>query len=1142
MKKKFIKPIQRPLFPALLAILALLACGLWFQSARQPNQQSDNRLGTSYRPAKIIVADDRSYPPFAFIDTEGRVRGITIDIWRLWSQKTGVEVEFQLKEWDAVLAAVRDGQAEAVGGLFRTPQREELFDFTTPYFTIATSLFFHQQIQGIQGLEDLEGFVVGAVKGDSAEELLRESYPHVKLKTYPGAEDLVKAALANEIKVFVADTQVARFYLAKLESGVEFRQAVNPVAVNELYAGIRKNNYPLLALLQWGFDQISPQEKAGIIENWTGTQAFSKAPWIALRTALILIAATLFLMCLWNDQLKRKVAQATRDLQQRNQELQSSERNYREIFNATSEMIFLHDTANGEILDMNQTAVELTGYSKQELLGESIARISANIPPSDGDRPSHKIRKAADDGSLVFEWLFQRRDGQTFWTEVALKSSYIGGKSRVLAVVRDISDHKRAEAALKESEATLRSLFSAVPVGLVIVRNRVLRSVNDRMCQILGYSSAELIGCQLQRFYENNAEYQRVGQALYDTLRQQPSSYVETRLRRADGVFRDVSLYGASLRPRDPRGGMALAVQDITDQKLAERALRASEQRLRNIAKNIPGVVYQFYARPNGKIGLYYISHRAGELFGINYRATGAFRRFIKHIAPEHRSAFLTSMHQSISAQSDWTFEWRFMKGTGEAIWFRSVSSPIKASQELIYSGVILDITERKQTEQRIEHLAYYDILTELPNRTLLVQRAELALALAARHQTEMAVLFLDLDRFKDVNDSLGHAEGDALLIQAAARIAALIRAEDTPCRLGGDEFALLLPDVGQNGALRVADKLLTAFQQPFNVAGHSLGTTLSIGIALYPHDGADVIELLKNADTALHRAKREGSNARVFYDRQMNAATFKRLVLEGELRQAVASGQLRAYYQPKVRLADSVLVGAEALIRWLHPERGTISPNEFIPIAESSNLIVVLGNWMLETVCRQLSDWKQSGLILLPVAVNLAARHFHSLALADQLQQLLENYHLPPNGLELELTESTLLKGGTQPETTLRAIERLGIKLAVDDFGTGYSNLAYLKHLPLAALKIDQSFVRGLDDDANDRTLAATIIALGHQMDLLVVAEGVETEGQRRILLDQGCDIAQGFYFDQPMSAEAFAARWLKPANPLRPIAEGKP
>lgn len=1160
---------------------------------------------------------------------------------------------------------------------------------------------------------------------------------------------------------------------------------------------------PLLLLaVGAGFHRAQAQEhrqvdKPAATEIRTQSSLPSEAPWSAIGIALASIAGLLGLALLWNWQIKRKVAEATLDLRQRNETLQAHKRGYREIFDAIGDMIFVHDARDGSILDMNRAATELqpvidlSGYASEKFPGTDIESDHARLPPSDQDEALRRIRQATTKGTPVFERLSRRRDGQPLWTEVTLKNVDIGGESRVLAVIRDIAERKRAEEAQKRSEAALHGLFDAVPVGLVIVRNHVLVSVNERFCEIAGYPQAELINRNARRFYETEAEYQRVRHHLYDTLWQSGSGYIETRFLRPDGSLRDVSLSTAPLQTHDHGGDMAVAVQDITDQKRIEAALRASEERLRSIANNFPGVVFQFYARPTGEFGLYYLSERAEELFGIGPPLEDAYARFAAHIAPEHREPFLASIQQAVATASPWDFEGQFIKSNGETVWFKGLSSPVQSGPELVYSGVILDITQRKRAEerdarddafrqsiiegatdgicachdvaefpfvrftvwnhrmteitgytldeinasgwyqslypdpevqarasermnrmrsgddldqeewtitrkdgqprqisistrllsggetganvlavmsditarqqaeeklhtyleyqralldnfpflvwlkdtesrflavnapfaracgldsperlvgktdldvwpadlagrymaddrevlasgrpkqteevidragqprcwfetykspvwvndriigtvgyardiserkqavQRIEHLAYHDALTDLPNRALLAQRAELALALASRHRGEVAILFLDLDRFKEVNDALGHVAGDALLVQVAARLQTLLRAEDTVCRLGGDGFVLLLTEVGQDGALRAADRLLAAFQRPFVVTGHRLSVTVSIGIALYPHDGADFAELLKNADTALNRAKQLGRNSRAFYDRQMNAVTFERLVLEGELRQAIATNQLRVYYQPKLRLTDGALVGAEALIRWQHPVRGLIPPGEFIPLAEASDLIVALGDWMLAAVCRQLATWNRRGLAPPPVAVNLAARHFTLPNLADRLHGLFEAYGLPPRALQLELTESTLLEAGERPTETLRAIERLGVKLAIDDFGTGYSNLSYLKRLPLAELKIDRSFVRGLATDPDDRALAATIITLGHQMELKIVAEGVETEEQRRILLDLGCDIAQGSYYDGPMPLGTFALVWLEQGEP---------
>ena len=496
-----------------------------------------------------------------------------------------------------------------------------------------------------------------------------------------------------------------------------------------------------------------------------------------------------------------------------------------------------------------------------------------------------------------------------------------------------------------------------------------------------------------------------------------------------------------------------------------------------------------------------------------------------------HQSAtYYTALWLTLQQEGVWQGEfWNRRKDGRLYVVLTTIREVRNAEGQLThYVSIATDVTKQKETEQRIKYLAGYDVLTGLPGRTLLAERAELALALAARRREPLAVLLLDLDQFKEVNEALGYTVGDTLLVQVAARLKGLIRQADTICRIGSDEFVLLLPDTGRKKALRAVDRLVAAFHQPFDIAGHSLRVTTSIGIALYPHDGARLSELLKNVNAALCQAKKNGRNTLAFYDREMNIAAFERLVLESELRKAVESGQLRAYFQPKVRLADGALVGAEALVRWRHPEHGLILPGRFIPVAESSDLIIAIGDWMLKAAGQQLANWRNQGLPPLTVAVNLAARHFCAAGLVEQLRRLLAMQGHAPRLLELELTESTLLDAGTETTDTLRAIQQLGIGLAIDDFGTGYSSLSYLKRMPITTLKIDRSFISDLATDPDTRIIVATMITLGHNLGLTVIAEGVETEQQRQILVDQGCDLAQGHLFAPALPAEDFIA-WVR-------------
>jgi diguanylate cyclase (GGDEF)-like protein/PAS domain S-box-containing protein len=438
------------------------------------------------------------------------------------------------------------------------------------------------------------------------------------------------------------------------------------------------------------------------------------------------------------------------------------------------------------------------------------------------------------------------------------------------------------------------------------------------------------------------------------------------------------------------------------------------------------------------------------------------------------------------------------------------------------------DITRTKAAEEQVRQLAYYDALTGLPNRVLLKDRVDQAISLAHRAGCETALLFVDLDYFKRVNDSLGHAVGDLLLVEVAARLRAAVRASDTVGRLGGDEFLLLLPYAGPQAASSVAEKLIEALSQPFEVGGYSLTVTPTIGISLYPKDGCDYDTLLRAADAAMYKAKEAGRNAFLLFSPEMNEGPLQRLMLSNDLRQALKNGELELHYQPQLSLPGGRVLGAEALLRWRHPKQGMISPLKFVPVAEESGLIETIGAWVIEEACRQAAAWSAPGVAPLTVAVNCSARQFVAPeALLNTVKQALAASGLPPQRLELEITESLIVKDINKTQWLLDQFRTLGVKVAIDDFGTGYSSLYYLKRLPIDKLKIDQSFVRDLANDADDRAIAATVIALGHTLGLRVIAEGVESAEQLRLLEQMGCDEGQGFLWGRAMPSADFAD-WL--------------
>jgi diguanylate cyclase (GGDEF)-like protein/PAS domain S-box-containing protein len=500
-----------------------------------------------------------------------------------------------------------------------------------------------------------------------------------------------------------------------------------------------------------------------------------------------------------------------------------------------------------------------------------------------------------------------------------------------------------------------------------------------------------------------------------------------------------------------------------------------------------------------------------------------------------HDRTFYEAMWRSIRQTGHWEGEiWNRRRNGEEYPEWLSISRIQDGSgQTTHYVAIFSDISRRLEQEARIRDLAYYDNLTGLANRTLLRDRVQHDLSMARRHDQPLSLLFIDLDHFKHVNDSLGHQVGDQLLVEVARRIRSLVREQDTVARLGGDEFVAVLPETGAEGAAHAATVLLKTLGQPYDLGTQELTVTPSIGIALYPNDGSDFETLYRCADTAMYRAKQEGRNRHAFFTQEMQALAMRRLQLENALRRAIERGEMCLHYQPQISLCNGSLIGVEALLRWNHPTLGAISPAEFIPVAEHTGQIVTIGEWVLRQACVQLQQWRQAGLPSMVVAVNLSAAQFRQPDLVQRVAQALADSGLPAEWLELELTESTAMHDPQAAIATVDALRALGVHLSLDDFGTGYSSLNHLKRFQIGKLKIDQSFVRGLPDDAEDAGIVETIIQMARSLGLKTVAEGVETEAQRAFLQQRGCDQMQGYLLARPLPAKDFESWWRARFSP---------
>lgn len=589
-----------------------------------------------------------------------------------------------------------------------------------------------------------------------------------------------------------------------------------------------------------------------------------------------------------------------------------------------------------------------------------------------------------------------------------------------------------------------------------------------------------------------------------------PNSFDNEQIAMLEELADDISYGVISLRTKAAR-------------QQAERALRVTEEKLSSILDSIDNVVWS--ATDTEFI---YLNSMVERIYGRPIDQFFADRNlWFKVIHPEDRPA-VREAHERLAIESSITQEYRITRPDGEVCWIEERARAIRDDNGKVirYDGIAININERKAYEAQIEYLADHDALTDLANRNLLGDRISQAMAHARRHGLMLALLFLDLDRFKGVNDSFGHELGDALLIEVSNRLKGVVREGDTVARQGGDEFIILLTDVQDpQDVSGVAHKIFEALSTPFRIRGHELFVTTSIGATIYPDDGDDMHALLRNADTAMYRAKEEHGNAFQFYSREMSVRALERAELESALRRALERKEFELFYQPKVDGTTGRIIGAEALIRWHHPDMGLVSPTRFIPMAEEIGLIIPIGDWVLQTACAQNKAWQNAGLEPISVSVNLSARQFKQEGLVESVADVLKNMDLDAKHLELELTESIVMNSAELFVSKLKELQDLGVQLSIDDFGTGYSSLSYLKRFPLHHLKIDQSFVRDIATDSDDAAITSTVISLGHSLNLKVIAEGVETEEQVAFLREHQCDEMQGYYFSKPLPAAEFAS-----------------
>ncbi len=938
--------------------------------------------------SSIRVVTDDNFPPYVFKHEDGSVEGYIVDLWLLWERKTGINVQLDAMQWSEAQHQLQSGEADVIDMLYRTPDREQLFDFSATYASSPVGIYVDTSIRGIHDVKSLSGFTIGVQRGDACLDRLT-ALGHKNLETFANYSALLAASKAGSIRIFCMDDDPASFYLYRNRADVSVYRAF------ELYKGqfnwaVLRGDNATYELVNRGMNLITAQERQALREKWF-KHPFEFRPYLrALLISIIALFVLLAAAALWIWSLKRAVKQSTVQLSKNNQQLQLAtvalhkEQNLlRTIFENSPDALIFKD-AYGTCLAANAAAHHLLGVSCPPKTTNQCASDSNSAIGNPRSRRS-EMTVIASDGT----------DHELEMIEIPILEGPVSSLGSLI-IAHDITDRRRSERELRIAAVA----FESYDGQIVTDENGIIERVNSAFVRISGFSADDAIG-------------------------------------RTPG-FLQSELHGKT-----------------------------------------------FYT------GILLTLRKAGYWHG--------------EIISRRRDGELYTARLSISAVAD------------------------DRGHTTHYIGNLQDITAEKEAVKLANHWKLYDVLTGLPNRLLIEDRISHVLTGYSERSNPGAVMMFDIDFFRQINDSLGHACGDQVLAEVAARAQAAIRELDCLARFSGDSFVLLACDLGAPApiavrkATQLAEAIRCAVEAPILVASHRLTCTVSIGIAMFHDRETSADALLRQAELAMYRSKSNGRNMLHFFEKNMQVEIDQRRQLRAELQDAIHLQQFVLYYQVQVDTVGKP-IGAEALLRWPHPTRGLVPPAEFIPIAEETGLIETIGRWVLETACQQLAEWAhQHTTRHLTLAVNVSPRQFKSQRFVEDVIAIIQRTGAAADKLKLEVTESLAIDDFQDSIVKLHELRNNGIQISLDDFGTGNSSLNYLTKLPLTQLKIDKSFVDDLPSSLRDAMVAQTIIAMGHGLELQVIAEGVENGEQRDFLTSHGCEAFQGYLFGRPLPVADF-------------------
>ena len=796
---------------------------------------------------------------------------------------------------------------------------------------------------------------------------------------------------------------------------------------------------------------------------------------------------------------------------------EEEQRRFRAAMDASADLMLLIDPTSLRYVDVNDAACRALGYSREELLTmgppdvfstsrEELTRLYGRLITGELIAPTVKGH-------------YRRKDGSQLPVEAYPRAVRSGEGHVIVSIARDISERLAAEESLRRFRVAMDNSADMI----VLIDRATMRfvDVNETSCRLLGYSREELLKMGPQDVLPASREQL---ERAYDEFIANPSHThgMRSHYRCKNGSTFPFESTRHVLRSGDAHIIAAIS-RDIRAQLASQEALRESESRFRSLTQ----LSSDMYWEQDEHFRFTSMSGTGSERVNARSFTTIGKKRWEQNYI--NMSADQWAEHiAALEAHNPFRdMELCRLDDSGKKVWISISGEPVFDSSGAFtgYRGVGKDITERKHDEEHIQFLANHDALTSLPNRAMFSDVLNLTIQNARRYNRSFAVLFIDLDRFKNINDTLGHDAGDKLLQEMGTRLTQTVRASDVVARLGGDEFVVLVQEVAESRQVApVARKILSALVEPLVMQGQECRVTASIGICMYPSEAKDEKALMKNADIAMYRAKEDGKNTYKFYSEEINIHSFERMALETSLRRGLERNEFFLHYQAKLDLRTGRITGSEALVRWQHPDLGVVPPAQFIPLAEETGLIVPIGKWVLNTACAQNVAWQREGLPPLCISVNLSARQFADEGLLEDIAAALKSTGLRPELLELELTESMVIQNTERAGKVLAEIKKMGVRLAIDDFGVGYSSLTHLKRFPIDTLKVDRSFIRDLPQDLDDKAITEAIIAMGKSLNLTVVAEGVETLEQETFLRDHNCDETQGFYFSKPIAPDQFA------------------